>query len=133
MGLREFHFNVWSGTARWKPPKGRGPSPDLSTLLARTIQDMQTFHYYEHQRVIVGLTDDQLTEELVQLGKKTALRNLHVTLWFDPEYKQREKVWCETTDGEDACWLHRKKASLNPGVHPKVWYKCSRAVQEGLI
>ena len=50
----------------------------MNTLLARTIQDAQSFHYYEYQRVIVGLTDDQLTEELVQIGKKTALRNLHV-------------------------------------------------------
>ena len=102
----------------------------MNTLLARTIQDVQSFHYYEYQRVIVGLTDDQLTEELVQVGKKTPLRNLHVTLWFDPEYKQRDRVWCESTDGHPSVWLHRKKDSLNPGVLPLVWFKLTKSVQE---
>ena len=88
MGLREFHFNVWSATARWKPPKGTGKYPAMNQLLARSMQDAQTNHFYERQRVVFGLTEDELTEDLIQVGKKTALRHLHVTLWFDPEYKQ---------------------------------------------
>ena len=92
MGLREFHFNVWSSTARWKPPKGQGPSPDISTLLARSIQDVQNFHYYEYQRVVVGFSEEQLTEELIQKGTTTTLRHLHITLYFDPKYQQEQRV-----------------------------------------
>ena len=101
----------------------------MHQLLARSIWDIQTFEYYEHNRVIVGLSEEQLTEDLPETKKKAKLRHLHITLYFDPDYQPAQRVWCEATDGQVACWLHRRKGSLNPGVHPLVWFKLPLVVQ----
>ena len=67
--------------------KRKLPSPAMNSLLARSVRDIQSHHCYERKRVIRGCTEDELTEELVQVGKETALRHLHIALWFDPDYK----------------------------------------------
>eukprot|EP00959_Pyramimonas_sp_CCMP1952_P416114 8718272-Pyramimonas_sp.AAC.1 len=70
-------------------PRSRVPGP--GQLLARTTQNLDTREYYEDERIVAGLSNEELTGKVPLKGRRKTC-SIRVVLYYDPDYAPVARV-----------------------------------------
>ena len=108
------------------PSKGKVKKEQI---LARTVQNVDTCEYYEVNRVVLGLTKEELTMPLPLKGRRKTCQ-LRTVFYYDPEYVKPNSIPVWDAEFGHATYTRTNKDSTNPGVHPARWWHWNQFLRQ---
>eukprot|EP00959_Pyramimonas_sp_CCMP1952_P094635 1979581-Pyramimonas_sp.AAC.1 len=121
LGLAHIEYRL-DRQSNFSAAKPREKVPRKGPLLARATQNLDTMEYFEDRRIVVGLTTEELAQQLPLTGRRKTC-SIRVVLYYDPDYVPVTRAWVTDPDPKHgAKWLKKLPESTNPGIHPGRWF-----------
>eukprot|EP00959_Pyramimonas_sp_CCMP1952_P280178 5857390-Pyramimonas_sp.AAC.1 len=82
---------------------------------------------FEDRRIVVGLTKEELTQQLPLTGRRKT-RSIRVVFYYDPDYVPVARARVTDPDPKYGDpWLKKMPESTNTGIHPGRWLNMNQA------